>query len=345
MDEPSGPVLATVIPVYNEASHVATCLNSLINQTLAPEQHMIMVLDGGSTDDTRSIVQSIMATASTDGGPPMVLLDNPGRTVAHARNLALEHLPPTVQFLIEMIGHAVVESSHLEQRLEAWSACERLAGDALAGVGARVVPLNLGRGGVTMWIEGVLASPLGQSGGQFAKFTKPEPTSVPAFVMHKRQAVEAVGGWDEAFITSQDSDLSMRLQKAGHVLYRHPSPTVAMHKRSSLRQWWKMGHRYGFWRTKVLLKHPTRATWQEFLPLLGLVMTAVLSLQAPQFGLWLPFLYFVALALAGVHQALKQRALSCLWGVPLCLVMLHTSFTVGLADGVVRQGRLPSDRA
>ena len=31
-------------------------------------------------------------------------------------------------------------------------------------------------------------------------------------------------------------------------------------------------------------------------------------------------------------------------GVPLCLLMLHTSFTLGLVDGLLRRGRLPSDR-
>ena len=47
----------------------------------------------------------------------------------------------------------------------------------------------------------------------------------------------------------------MRLLKAGHVLYRDRAPEVHMHNRNTLSQWWKMGHRYGFWRTKVLLKH------------------------------------------------------------------------------------------
>ena len=66
--------------------------------------------------------------------------------------------------------------------------------------------------------------------------------------MHRRTSIEAVGGWDEAYITSQDSDLSMRLLKAGHVLYRDPAPEVRMHKRNTLSQWWKMGHRYGAYR-------------------------------------------------------------------------------------------------
>ena len=168
-----------------------------------------------------------------------------------------------------MIGHATVDADHLEQRLLAWEACEAEVPEGLAGVGVRVVEDGQERTRIGDWVEGALASPLGRSGGQFSQFTKVEPTNVPAFVMHRRKALSAVGGWDETFITSQDSDLSMRLLKAGYRLYRHPATTVKMHKRSGLKQWWKMGHRYGFWRTKVLLKHPNVQNGKNFCRWLG----------------------------------------------------------------------------
>lgn len=342
MDEVSGPLVATVIPVYNEEAHVRRCLESLLSQTLEADKHMILVLDGGSTDATRSVVESIIE--EHDGSPALVLMDNPGRTVAHARNLALSCLPDSVEFLVEMIGHAVVESTHLAQRLEAWEACEAMAGERLAGVGVKVIAANEPTSRVARWIEGALASPFGQSGGQFANIQKPELTSVPAFVTHRRKAVEAVGGWDEAFITSQDSDLSMRLQKAGYLLYRAPQPEVAMHKRSTLRQWWKMGHRYGFWRTKVLLKHPTRAKWQEFLPLVGLGAVVASWWWVPAWAAGLALTYLLVLLLTGGQQARRQRMPTSMLGVPLCLLMLHTSFTIGLVDGLLRRGRLPNDR-
>ena len=109
---------------------------------------------------------------------------------------------------------------------------------------------------VETWIESALHSPFGQSGGQFSDFATVGPTQVPAFVMHRRDVIEAVGGWDEAYLTSQDSELSMRLLQSGYSLYRSPNSEVTMRKRTSLGKWWKMSHRYGFWRTKVLKKYP-----------------------------------------------------------------------------------------
>ncbi|MEC8167969.1 MAG: glycosyltransferase, partial [Candidatus Thermoplasmatota archaeon] len=60
MADGDGPVLATVVPVYNEAAHVEACLLSLLNQTLEPQRHMVVVLDGGSTDGTGAMVSSII---------------------------------------------------------------------------------------------------------------------------------------------------------------------------------------------------------------------------------------------------------------------------------------------
>lgn len=136
----------------------------------------------------------------------------------------------------------------------------------------------------------------------------------------------------------------MRLLKAGYHLYRHPATTVKMHKRSGLKQWWKMGHRYGFWRTKVLLKHPKRAKWQEFLPLTGLFLSGLLLGFSSPLALFPLFLYGLALMAGGALEAFRQRRPSSLLGVPFCLLLLHTSFSLGLVDGLLRKGRLPSDR-
>ena len=231
---------------------------------------------------------------------------------------------------------------HLEQRLNAWDACLEEAGDQLAGVGVQVLPSEQASSRTARWIEGSLASPLGQSGGQFSAFSGREPTKVPAFVMHRRSSVDAVGGWDASFITSQDSDLSMRLLKSGYRLYRDASVSVHMQKRDTLRNWWKMGHRYGFWRTKVLLKHPGRATWQEFLPLVGLLLTLMLAVVGWTWWAGPLLCYAAVLGLAGIHRTIVGDGWSAMLGVPLCLLMLHTSFTLGLVDGLF--GGAPAQR-
>ena len=198
---------------------------------------------------------------------------------------------------------------------------------------------------VESWVEGALGSPLGSGGGQFDRFTTSAPCKIPAFVLHSRHAVVDVGGWDETFIYSQDSDLSMRLAASGYALWRTPKTVVHMTKRTGLLRWLKMGHRYGFWRTKTVIKHPKRISLREYLPWLGLLVTLSLALANMDWWVLPPMAYVCVLAIEAVRMSLKFGRFSMILGVPMCLFMLHVSFSFGLLDGFVRRGKAPSDRA
>ena len=95
----------------------------------------------------------------------------------------------------------------------------------------------------------------------------------------------------------------------------------------------------------MLLKHPARAKWQEFLPLIGLAATLISLALALAWYWTLPAAYGGVLAVSATVHCLRQRELSGLFGVPLCLFMLHVSFTLGLVDGLLRKGKPSSDRA
>ena len=99
-------------------------------------------------------------------------------------------------------------------------------------------------------------------------------------------------------------------------------------------KWWKMCHRYGFWRTKVVLRHPKRLDLRETLPLLGLALIFILPLW------WIaPLAYGIVILLAGANHSIATSRISAIYGVPLCLIILHSAFTLGLLDGLVRSGR------
>ena len=54
----AGPTIATVIPVLNEEGHIGKCLESLIAQDHPANDHIILVLDGGSTDNSQSEIEN-----------------------------------------------------------------------------------------------------------------------------------------------------------------------------------------------------------------------------------------------------------------------------------------------
>ena len=337
----SKPWLATILPVLNEEGHIEACLQSLLRQSIPPNEHMIVVLDGGSTDRTKDLVQSIQDGVKLDEQPLIQLIDNPNRFVPHARNLALQNLPDSVTHLLEFNGHIEVEPDHLSKMKAIWLRLEEQH-PSIAGLGCRVVGSQGGQSVVESIIDSTLRSPLGGSTGQFATFETEGPTNVPAFALHRRSALEAIGGWDESFLTSQDSDLSMRLKKAGYSLFRTPDVVVKMRRRTSYKSWLLMSHRYGFWRTKVLLKHPKRIVVRELMPLFGLILTSILLAINPIFAAVPIGAYGCVLFGSGLLNI--RKGISHVIGVPFALLTLHIGFTFGLVDGLVRKGRASHDR-
>ncbi|MDC0556248.1 glycosyltransferase [Candidatus Poseidoniaceae archaeon] len=319
--------VCAVVPVLNEGEFITRCIDSLLAQTMPID---VLVLDGGSTDGTLDLLSKY--------GDSITVLNNPGKRVAQARNLALENISNEITHCLEIIGHSWIDSDHVERRVSELLELESSLGTKIGAIGCRTESGD-SIDTVSKWVEGALASPIGSGGGQFQRFKGREKTKVPAFCLHNVEALREVKGWDERFITSQDSDLSMRLLAAGWQLWRSDISSVYMHKRSSLSNWWKMCHRYGFWRTKVVVKHPKRLDVRELLPLVGLVMIFTLH----QWW-WAPATYGVALLLMGLVYRQKD-SVSSIIGIPICLVILHTAFTIGLFDGLLRAGRAPNDRS
>lgn len=337
----SEPWLATVLPVLNEEEHIEACLRSLIQQTLPASEHVIFVLDGGSKDSTKEIVENICAGLDATKHPAIHLLDNPGRFVPHARNLALQKLPESVTHVLEFNGHIEIETNHLLRMKETWNRLNNQH-PQLAGLGCRVIGFDASQSTIESIIDATLRNPLGGSSGQFASFREEGSTNVPAFALHLRSALDAVGGWDESFLTSQDSDLSMRLVKSGYQLFRTPDVVVRMRRRTSFKSWFLMSHRYGFWRTKVLLKHPRRLVLRELFPLIGIVATSILLFVHPTWALLPIAMYGAVLLLSGLANA--KKGIAHFLGVPFSLLLLHTGFTLGLVDGLFRKGRASRDR-
>ena len=79
------PRITIAIPVLNEEEDIRDTLEAICSQKIGADEIEILVLDGGSQDRTREIVNQV---AGSDGR--VRLLINPGRYQAAALNRALE---------------------------------------------------------------------------------------------------------------------------------------------------------------------------------------------------------------------------------------------------------------
>ena len=80
------PMISVVIPTYNRAPELETCLTALAAQTLSPDQFEVLVIDDGSSDSTSSLLETLSS------GNPMDLryFVQPNEGPAAARNAGIE---------------------------------------------------------------------------------------------------------------------------------------------------------------------------------------------------------------------------------------------------------------
>ena len=79
-------LLTYIIPVYNTERYVLRCLQSIVNQQLWPDDYEVLVVDDGSTDGSRAVVE---AFAAEHRQVKLQTQQNAG--VSAARNLAMDN--------------------------------------------------------------------------------------------------------------------------------------------------------------------------------------------------------------------------------------------------------------
>jgi len=88
-----------VIPTFNESRHIGALLDALLVEAEALDARVV-VADGGSTDDTLSIVESLALGTSR-----IAIAHNRRRIQSAAINLAVEQFGDKVEYLVRVDAH------------------------------------------------------------------------------------------------------------------------------------------------------------------------------------------------------------------------------------------------
>ena len=191
------PIIDVVIPVFNGAETVESAVASIQAQTLRDIR--IIVVNDGSTDDTQAIVERL---AAADGR--VVPVRRPNGGIVDALNAGLATC--TADLVARHDADDLAVPDRFEKQLE-WlrshPECSAVSGSVIhideAGreLGPQTGPESPDR-----------ADPLA--------YPQQEPYLIHPFLMMRRAAVEAVGGYRYVF-HAEDTDLYWRLQETGQL--------------------------------------------------------------------------------------------------------------------------------
>jgi glycosyltransferase involved in cell wall biosynthesis len=201
--------VAVVVPTFNRAGQLDDLLDAVAGQVDVEGGYEVVVVDGGSTDGTAEVV-------ARHPGAHHLFQPNAGPAAARNRGWRAT-TAPVVAFTDD---DTLPSPTWLHDLLAALDA------DAgLSAVGGAVRPVRRTRPAEFVELDGLVNHGVDADGTIRYLIT--------ANLAVRREALEAVGGFDESFpaASGEDTDLTWRLQAAGHrlattdqavVRHRHP---------------------------------------------------------------------------------------------------------------------------
>jgi cellulose synthase/poly-beta-1,6-N-acetylglucosamine synthase-like glycosyltransferase len=318
------PAVSVLVPVLDEAAHLERALELMLAQDVAGGVEVLAV-DGGSRDGSRGLLERMAAA-----DPRVRLLDNPARRTPQALNIGLAAARGA--YVARMDAHTWYPQDYLRrgvERLErgdvAWASGPQLAeGD---GPWSRRVAL-------------ALATRMGIGGAAFRLAGTEREVDSGFTGVWRRQTLERLGGWDEAWPVNQDAELAARIRADGGRIVCVPEMAARYVPRSSLRRLAKQYFRYGQYRAKTCRRHPQSMRRSHVLAP-GLVLTLAASvlptpLRRPARAGAAAWAGGAALTSAGAVR--RGTAPADALALPAVLATMHVAWGVGFLVGAVRFG-------
>ena len=312
-------MVSIVIPVLNEEKCLAGCLRSVLDQHYPADKLDVMVVDGMSTDRSREIVAQFAATH-----PHIRLMDNPRGIVPTALNIGIRNARGEV--LLRVDGHCFLAPDYVRQCL---NYLHRTGADNVGGPAWAV-----GEGYVGKAIALALGSPFGHGGSAF-RYSQEEREVDSVFLgAFRRELFDRIGLYDEGLLCAEDYELNHRIRAMGGKVLLTPKIRVQYITRDSLIGFWRQYFRYGFWRMRVVRRHP-RALRLRHLGtaafVAALIASGIAGLFSSSFALlfWAVVSSYVAASLLFSLLLARQRGWRYFPILPVVFACLHLSWGVG----------------
>lgn len=323
------PFVTVVMPVRNEADYIAGSLGAVLEQDYPSERMEIIVADGMSTDATREIVCSLQSRFSN-----IRLMDNPGKIAPTGLNRAIAQARGEI--IARVDGHCEIAPDYIRRSVE------HLQSGQADGVGGPIE--TIGETAMATVIATAMSSTFGVGGSAFRTVKgKTMPADTIAFPTYTRAVIERGGDYDEELVRNQDDEYNYRLRKMGAKLLLAADVQSRYYSRGTIKKLFKQYFQYGFWKVRVLQKHPRQMSLRQFIPPLFVasLLFSLLPACFSAYGRWLPTgiigCYLLVNLLASARTAIKSnRFWLHLIFLPIVYASLHLSYGLGFLFGLVR---------
>ncbi len=227
------------MPVLNEERHLADVVAHVLRQDYPAAVEVVLAV-GPSSDRTLEVARGLAAADDR-----VCVVDNPTGQTPAALNAAIAASRYPVVARVD--GHALLPPGYL-----------RIAAETLAATGADNVGGIMAAEGVTPFEQAVaraMTSKVGVGAARFHTGGEAGPAESVYLGVFRREAIDRVGGYDEAFLRAQDWEMNHRIRASGGTIWFQPRMRVSYRPRADLRALGSQYYHYGRWRRVVARQH------------------------------------------------------------------------------------------
>ena len=305
--------ISVILPVLNEEKYLEDAVKAILAQKYDGKIEVILAV-APSEDRSLEIAQRLHMNDAR-----VVIVENPTGRTAAGLNRAITAAQYSI--IVRVDGHSNIPNNYchlVSEILEKTGAVN--VGGVMAAEGQSLFQRSVAR---------AMRSPLGVGASRFHTGGSAGEVDTVYLGAFRKEALLAVGGFDERFTRAQDWELNFRLRQAGGIVYFDPRLVVTYRPRSTIKALAKQYFEYGRWRRVVSRRHQGTINYRYLAPPFTVAATTISLLLG-----WLvsPYLlipaliYAVFILIASVVIGKSAGEILCL---PTILLTMHISWGLG----------------
>ena len=311
-------VVSVIIPVLNEEKYIAACLNSILEQDFNKENMEILIADGGSTDNTRAIVDKFISDY-----PELIrILENKGRIQSCAMNVGIANARG--KYIMRLDAHADYAEDYISKCVHYLDTTDA---DNVGGVAETKAHTVTGKA-----ISKMLSSPFGVGNSQFRTGGESGYVDTVPFGCFRKEVFEKLGGFNEDLARNEDNEINHRIISNGGKVYLASDIHFTYYCRETVKDICKMAYENGKWTIIASRLIPGAMRLRHFIPFIFVLSLFVLSIGSflTKYAFYLLLMDLGAYFLCDLFFSCKIA--SC-FSEALRLIILHLVFHISYGVG------------
>ncbi len=313
MNAAAQPPVSILIPARGETVHLPRALESVRAQDYRGAIEVI-VADGSETPEMADIVRARF--------PDVRIVPNPARHIPGGLNGAL--VAASHDFVLRCDARCELPPDYVRK------AVATLVRSGAAAAGGR--QRALGEGPFTRAVALAMSMALGAGDARYRIGGREGPADTVWPGAYRREALLAVGGFDESLRRNEDYALHWTLRERGETVWFDPELHAGYRPRENFRALARQYLANGRWKFRMLRRHPRSLRARQLAPpalLLGLAASAALATAGLGAAALVPGAYAAALLAAPIASPGARRDPRAAMLLPAVLATMHLAWAAG----------------